>query len=101
MPEPEQLKRGKQFQKIVQEDFEKNSKDGKVISGAFVSFNGLKEIKQKSGRMDIFIKELRDFVTIVEIKTTDWNKINPENKYLTDKYGVPYYWFTEVKSENG
>jgi hypothetical protein len=146
MAEPEQLKRGKRFQKIVQQDFEQNSKNGKVIPEAFVSFKELKEIKQKSGRMDILIKELGDFVTIVEIKATNWDNIKPENikrnlyrhqkqlfnyidkfleidkldvclgivypkppkkeglkefieKYLEDNYGVPAYWFNELKPE--
>jgi hypothetical protein len=79
MSEPEQLKRGKKFQKIVQQDFEQNSKNGKVIPEAFISFKELKKIKQQSGRMDILIQELDDFVTIVEIKATNWDKIKPEN----------------------
>jgi hypothetical protein len=79
MPEPEQLKRGKKFQRIVQEDFEQNTKNWKCLSEAFISFKELEKIKQKSGRIDIFIKGLGDFVTIVEIKATDWDRIKPEN----------------------
>lgn len=146
MPEPKQLKQGKKFQKIVQRDFIDNSKDGTVLPEKFVSFKDLKEIKQQSGRMDIFIEELGDFVTIVEIKATNWDKIKPKNikknlyrhqkqlfnyidkyleidnldvclgiiypeppktkglrefieKYLEDNYGVPAYWFNEIRSQ--
>ena len=146
MSEPKQLKRGKKFQKIVQNDFEQYSKDGKVTSEAFISFIGLEKVRKNSGRMDIFIKELGDFVTIVEIKATDWDKIKKKNikrnlyrhqkqlfnyidkyievdrldvclgiiypkppikkglrnlieKHLDEKYGVPTYWYSEIKSD--
>ena len=146
MSEPEQLKRGKKFQKMVQNDFEHNSKDGKVSTEAFISFKELEKVGQNSGRMDIFINELGDFVTIVEIKATDWDKIKTKNikrnlyrhqkqlfnyidkyievdkldvclgiiypnppikkglrktieKHLEEKYGVPAYWYSEIKSE--
>ena len=146
MPEPEQLRRGKIFQKIVQEDFKRTSKNGIVLLEEFVSFEKLEEIKQQSGRMDILITELSDFVTILEIKATDWDKIKPQNikknlykhqkqlfnyvdkfvnvdktdvcigiiypdlpkreglrqlieNYLDEHYGVPAYWYSEIKSE--
>ena len=145
MPEPLQLKKGKKFQKIVQNDFSANSKDGRVIPETFVSFKELKNIKQRSGRIDIFIDEISDFVTIVEIKATDWDKIKPKNinrnlyrhqkqifryidkyvdvdkldvclgiiypkppvkkglrkyleKYMEDNYGLPVYWYNEIKT---
>lgn len=79
MAEPERLKDGKRFQEIVQQDFEQHSKDGTVRREAVVSFKELKKIKQKSGRMDILVEELGDFVTILEIKATDWDKIKPKN----------------------
>ncbi len=80
MTEPEQLIRGKKFQKIVQDDFEKNSKDGFVKSEAVIKFDGLKKIKKRSGRADILITELGDdLVAIYEIKATDWDKIKPKN----------------------
>jgi len=79
--EPYQLKRGKEFQKIVQADYSKNSKDGDVGIEEFVSFENVPGIKQKSGRMDIIIHNAAgdDFVMIMEIKATDWDKIKPKN----------------------
>ncbi len=77
--EPEALRRGKAFEKIVQEDFTRNTKDGEAESEAFVSFVEMKKIHRKSGRIDILISELGDFVTILEIKATDWDRIKPAN----------------------
>lgn len=80
MPEPIQLKRGKQFQKLVQSDFNQNNKSGIICIERHVSFEELSELKQKRGRMDMFIYEdSDDFVTILEIKATDWDRIKPDN----------------------
>lgn len=79
MTEPKQFIRGKKFQKIVQKDFEINSQDGLVKSEAVIKFEGLQKAKKKSGRADILITELGDFVTILEIKATEWDKIKPQN----------------------
>ena len=79
--EPCQLRRGKEFQKIVQADYSKNSKDGDVGIEEFVSFKNVSGIKQKSGRMDIIVHYPAgdDFVMIMEIKATDWDKIKQKN----------------------
>lgn len=80
MPEPQQLKRGKRFQKIVQSDFSLNNKSGIICIERHVSFEDLDKLKQKRGRMDMFIYEdSDDFVTILEIKATDWDNIKPGN----------------------
>jgi len=44
-----------------------------------VSFSAMENVRKKSGRMDILISELGDFVTILEIKATDWDRIKPRN----------------------
>lgn len=77
--EPRRLARGKAFQRLVQADFEAHSKDGHVRREQKVTFEKLKRIMQKSGRMDILITELGDFVTILEIKATFWDRIKPAN----------------------
>lgn len=33
----------------------------------------------KRGRLDIFVDELGEFVSVIEIKSTDWDKIKPNN----------------------
>lgn len=77
--EPRRLASGKSFQRIVQADFEAHSKDGRVRREQRVTFERLKGIRQKSGRMDILIAEIGNFVTILEIKATDWDRIKPGN----------------------
>ena len=78
--EPLQLRRGKQFQKIVQADYANNSLGGIIGIEETVNFNELPEVKQKSGRMDIIIHDTtEDYVMIMEIKATDWDKIKPQN----------------------
>ena len=79
MIEPERFSRGKKFQKLVQADFERNTKDGIARREQRIIFKMLEKIRQKSGRMDILIAELDDFVTILEIKATDWDRIKPKN----------------------
>ncbi len=78
---PSQLIRGKEFQRIVQNDYSQNSKDGVVGIEEYVSFKNMSGIKQKSGRIDIIIHQAAgdDYVMIMEIKATDWDKINPKN----------------------
>lgn len=75
--EPEQLKRGKAFHSEVQRDFANNSKDGEVIAEAFIPLDLIK--KGKHGRADILIEDLGDFVTIIEIKGTDWDRVAERN----------------------
>lgn len=78
--EPLQLRRGKEFQKIVQADYKKNSKGGGVGIEEHVVFDKLENIRQKSGRMDIIIHdESEDYVMIMEIKATNWDRIKPKN----------------------
>lgn len=78
--EPIRLKRGKEFQKIVQADYKKSSNDGDVGIEEFISFRGVAGIKQRSGRMDIIIHNVSDdYVMIMEIKATDWDNIKPKN----------------------
>jgi len=80
--EPEALRRGKAFHKRVQSDWEKTAKDGKVNLEHTINIikdsSGLKRIRR--GRLDLFVNELGDFVSVVEIKSTDWDRIRPENR---------------------
>ena len=79
MGEPEQLRRGKRFQHIVQSDFENNSKDGHVQREARIVLRHKSGSDSKFGRADILITELGDAVTILEIKATNWERIKPKN----------------------
>ncbi len=80
MVEPAQLSRGKRFQKSVQADFVENSKSGIVRAEARIDLTALTNVRQAFGRADILIAEDGDdFVTILEIKATDWDRIKPKN----------------------
>lgn len=78
--EPEGLRRGKAFHKKVQSDWDLNIKDGHPNKEYTISLqqnqSRLKHIKR--GRLDIFVNELGEFVSVIEIKSTDWDKIKPK-----------------------
>ena len=79
--EPSILRRGKLFHKRIQTDWE-GTIEGKTVRPEHSIKLKLKlssSTHSRTGRIDIFIDRMSDFVTIVEIKSTDWNKINPKN----------------------
>ena len=79
MNEPEPLRRGKRFQKIVQADLGVNSKSGLVRCEAPIEFFPKRTTRKKWGRADILITEMGDLVAVLEIKATDWDRIKPKN----------------------
>ena len=34
----------------------------------------------RRGRIDIFVDKIDDFVSVIEIKSTDWDRIKPQNR---------------------
>ena len=79
MAEPQQLVRGKKFQRRVQADFFHNSKSGVTRIEAWISFADFPKLTATGGRADILVTDLGDQVAIYEIKATDWDRINPRN----------------------
>lgn len=78
--EPEQLRRGKEFHKKVQSNWERDIKDGNLNIEHRINLLPNSKVKHvKTGRLDIFVDELGDFVSVVEIKSTDWEKIKTKN----------------------
>lgn len=77
--EPLILKRGKEFHKKVQEDWRNTAKNGDIFPEHTIPLSHLKNLG-KSGRIDIFVDDIGDFVSIVEIKSTDWDKIKEKNR---------------------
>jgi len=80
--EPEILRRGKAFHKKVQEDWRETAKDGNINIEHCIPLPILrkKTNRPKSGRLDIFVDEMSDFISIVEIKATDWDKVKEKNR---------------------
>lgn len=79
MKEPELLRRGKRFQKIVQADIASSTGDGTVRCEAPVELLLNEAAQRKRGRADILITELGNVVAVLEVKATDWDRIKPEN----------------------
>ena len=79
--EPEQLKRGKKFQAAVQADWEVTAQ-GNICIEATIRLEQIRKKtgRRKRGRMDIFVNEIGvDYVSVVEIKATDWDLIKDSN----------------------
>lgn len=73
--EPEILRRGKAFHERVQEDWH-NTAEGRVHDEHTILLTG----HNRRGRLDLFVDDLGDFVTVVEVKSTDWDSVKPENR---------------------
>jgi hypothetical protein len=80
--EPEILRRGKAFHKRVQADW-----SGKVEGASSIPEHSIRIVgggrpgsRHRRGRLDIFIDLISDFVTVVEIKSTDWDQIQPRSR---------------------
>ena len=80
--EPEILRRGKAFHKRVQEDWKETAKGGKINIEHSIPLSILrkKTNRARSGRLDIFVDEMGDFISVVEIKSTDWDKVKVRNR---------------------
>lgn len=81
MGEPEQLRRGKKFQEAVQTDWEETADGNPRSEHTIPLLHGVTPTgRRRHGRVDIFVDELGDMVTVVEIKGTDWDRILPSNR---------------------
>lgn len=80
--EPEQLLRGKEFHRLVQSDWAGTVEGAITQPEHTVRLEGLpmKGNRVRRGRIDIFIDEIDDFVSVVEIKATDWDIVKPANR---------------------
>lgn len=68
MHEPEILRRGKAFHKRVQAEWVATAKDGTPCPERTI-----RRLNGRRGRVDLLIEELGDFVSVIEIKATDWD----------------------------
>jgi len=79
MGEPRLLKAGKEFHRKVQSEWELTAKDGKMCPEHTISLAPQRSIHKRQGRLDIFVDDVGDFVSVIEIKSTDWDAIKPKN----------------------
>ncbi len=80
--EPEILRSGKEFHKKVQNDWQTTAKDGKIHNECTIGLSGFSKTskRRRLGRLDVFVDELGDFVSVVEMKSTDWDKVKEGNQ---------------------
>jgi hypothetical protein len=67
--EPEQLIRGKEFHKKLQEDWHRKAQ------GEVKHEEGIVKPSGRKGRMDIFVDANNNLVGVVEIKASDWDSM--------------------------
>lgn len=80
--EPEQLRRGKEFHRLVQADWAGTVADETVRPEHTIRLDLLPRsgTRIRRGRIDIFIDQINDFVTVVEIKATNWDAVKRKNR---------------------
>jgi len=80
--EPDTLRRGKEFHRRVQTDWAGEVEGATVRLEKTILLGSLSDTvkRQRRGRLDIFIDELDDFVSVVEIKSTDWDRVLGRNR---------------------
>lgn len=71
--EPEALRRGKAFHRRVQADWAGSVESALVRLEHGIHFTPplVRPTRQRRGRLDVFIEQIEDFVTVIEIKSTD------------------------------
>ncbi len=71
--EPDQLRRGKEFHRLVQTDWAGTVAGRTAHPEHGIQLSALtgKGARTRRGRIDIFIDKINDFVTVVEIKATE------------------------------
>jgi len=78
--QPRQLQRGREFENRVKADWKRTAEGEPETEVTIPLLAGLtKTGRRKQGRMDIYVNDVGDFVVVVEIKATDWDRILPNN----------------------
>lgn len=80
--EPELLKRGKAFHELVQRSWEGPMRSGPETRREEHIPLLLTGERQRYGRIDLFIDQQSDFVSVIEIKATNWDRVKHRRKLL-------------------
>ena len=76
------MRRGKEFHRRVQAAW-KVTADGKIHAEHTIPLGfGTSGRRIRRGRLDLFVNEVGDYVTVVEIKATDWDRVKHVVKLL-------------------
>ena len=85
--EPEALRRGKRFHKLVQQEWLATA-DGKPHPERTV-----RQVSGRKGRVDILVDEIGEgLVSVVEIKATDWDRMKTKNIRRNVRRQVRQIW---------
>jgi hypothetical protein len=85
--EPAALRRGKAFHKMVQREWLQTAKDGEPRPERYV-----RRLDRKRGRVDILVEKLGDFVSIIEIKASDWDRMSARNVVRNVRRQIRQVW---------
>lgn len=78
--EPEQLRRGKAFQRVVQRDWLDGAEGSPLVEHTIRLLAASDRFERRRiGRIDVFVADAGDLAVIVEIKATNWDRIKPRN----------------------
>ena len=84
--EPKCLKNGKEFHKKIQAEWLDTAEGEVETEKQMVKQNGRK------GRMDVFIKTEETYVSIVEMKMSDWDAMTINNLHRNVKRQIRQIW---------
>jgi hypothetical protein len=85
--EPERLRRGKEFHRLVQEEWVATAQ-GDPRPERYV-----KRLTGRRGRVDILVQEAGDdMVAVVEIKATDWDRMTDRNVVRNVRRQIRQVW---------
>ena len=79
--EPEQLRRGKAFRRRVQEDWARTAQGDVHVEKTIPLVPSGTQVRR--GRIDLYVSEHDGMVAVVEIKATDWDRIQHVQKALS------------------
>ena len=81
LSEPDILRRGKAFHRRVQLDWsgEIEGAPVRVEHGVSLGLSPNSLGPGRKGRLDIFVSQMDDYVSVVEIKSTDWDLVRKSN----------------------
>jgi len=96
--EPSQLRRGKAFHKLIQQEWEREA-EGEVKSERHI-----RKPNGRKGRVDVFVNDNdpQSSIAIVEVKATGWDKIKKKNVRRNVRRQIRQIWsYIESQILNG
>ena len=84
--EPESLKNGKEFHKNIQKEWLDTTEGEVEVEKQMIKQNGRK------GRMDVFIQIEETYVSIAEMKMSDWDAMTIKNLHKNVRRQIRQIW---------